>query len=116
MVPSVRQGEQTLSITELGAGAQVLAALVVDIVRQMHARFSTLHFAEHAKKLTIEHEGVVLIDEVEAHLDELGRIRGTLHSLLESCLATQEPTGCPVLEGLAAASSDEMSPAEDFTP
>ena len=65
---SIEQGEQRLSINDLGAGAQVLAALVVDIVRQMHARFSTLRFAQHQHHHTVEHGGVVLIDEVEAHL------------------------------------------------
>ena len=65
---SVKQGGQLLSINDLGAGAQVLAALVVDIVRQMHARFSTLHFAQHQQRPAVKHGGVVLIDEVEAHL------------------------------------------------
>lgn len=65
---SVKQGGKPLYIADLGAGAQVLAALVVDIVRQMHARFGTMHFAQHEQHLTVEHEGVVLIDEVEAHL------------------------------------------------
>lgn len=64
----VAQGEQTLSIQNLGAGAQALVALVVDIVRHMHARFSKLRFARHHQRPTVEHSGVVLIDEVEAHL------------------------------------------------
>ena len=64
----VTQSEQTLSIQNLGAGAQALVALVVDIVRHMHARFSKLHFAQHDQHPTVEHGGVVLIDEVEAHL------------------------------------------------
>lgn len=65
---SVQQGGQPLSISNLGAGAQILAAFVVDILRHMHARFGTLHFARHQHHPAIEHEGVVLIDEVEAHL------------------------------------------------
>ena len=65
---SVKQEGQPFSITDLGAGAQVLAALVVDIVRHMHARFGTMHFAQHQQHPTVEHSGVVLIDEVEAHL------------------------------------------------
>jgi energy-coupling factor transporter ATP-binding protein EcfA2 len=65
---AVTQGEQTLSIQNLGAGAQALVALVVDIVRHMHARFGRLHFAQHHQTPTVEHGGVVLVDEVEAHL------------------------------------------------
>lgn len=65
---SIKQGGQSLSIRDLGAGAQVLAALVIDIVRHMHARFSTVHFVQRQQRPTIEHGGVVLIDEVEAHL------------------------------------------------
>ncbi len=65
---TVEQDGQQLSITNLGAGAQVLAALVVDVLRHMHARFGTLRFAKHEGRPVVLHEGVVLIDEAEAHL------------------------------------------------
>jgi hypothetical protein len=65
---SVEQRGQRLSITNLGAGAQGLAAFIVDILRHMHARFGTLRFAQDQRHPAVEHEGVVLIDEVEAHL------------------------------------------------
>lgn len=65
---SVQQGDQQLSIFNLGAGAQILAAFVVDLLRHMHARFGALHFSHHQQRPIVKHEGVVLIDEVEAHL------------------------------------------------
>ena len=54
------------------------------------------------------------LHEVATHLDELGRIQVTLRLLLESCLATQEPTDCPVLEELDAASSNKTLPGGDL--
>jgi energy-coupling factor transporter ATP-binding protein EcfA2 len=65
---SVRQDGQKLSIRNLGAGAQVLLAIVVDMLRHMHARFGTLHFGRRDHRPIVKHGGVVLIDEVEAHL------------------------------------------------
>lgn len=64
---SVRQDGQKLSIRNLGAGAQTIAALVIDMLRHMHARFGTLRFVEHDRHTVIEHTGVVLIDEADAH-------------------------------------------------
>lgn len=64
----VRQGEAELSVLRLGTGAQVLIGLVVDMLRHMHARFGALRFGADARYLAVEHEGVVLIDEVDAHL------------------------------------------------
>jgi predicted ATPase len=65
---SVRQDGQQLSLFNLGAGAQILTTLVVDILRHMHARFGTLQFMPHSRRTVVKHSGVVLIDEVEAHL------------------------------------------------
>lgn len=64
----VEQDGQQLSLSELGAGAQVLAAIVVDILRHMRARFGALRVVRHPSDLVVEHDGVVLIDEAEAHL------------------------------------------------
>jgi energy-coupling factor transporter ATP-binding protein EcfA2 len=65
---SVVQDGQRLSISNLGAGAQILAALVVDVLRHMHARFGRLRFDRKGARTVVEHSGVVLIDEAEAHL------------------------------------------------
>lgn len=65
---TVEQGGQKFTIKDLGAGAQVLTALVVDMLRHMHARFGTLRFAMTDGAPVVDHDGVVLIDEVDAHL------------------------------------------------
>ena len=52
--------------------------------------------------------------EIGTHLDELGRLQVALQSLLGRCLATREPTGCPVLEELDSAWASEKPPTEDF--
>ena len=65
---SVVQDGQPLSIFNLGAGAQILVALVVDVLRHMHARFGKLRFARKGARAVVGHSGVVLIDEAEAHL------------------------------------------------
>jgi hypothetical protein len=65
---SVEQGGQQLSVANLGAGAQVLAALVIDVLRHMHARFGGLRFVQQHGHPVVQHGGVVLMDEVEAHL------------------------------------------------
>lgn len=65
---SVEQDGERLSIFNLGSGAQVLAALVVDILRLMGARFGALRFTRDGQRVVVEHSGVVLIDEAEAHL------------------------------------------------
>lgn len=64
---SVRQAGQKLSIRNLGAGAQSIAALVIDMLRHMHARFGALRFTDRDGHPIIEHSGVVLIDEADAH-------------------------------------------------
>lgn len=65
---SVLQDGQKLSVLHLGAGAQVTTAVVVDLVRLMYARFGTVSFGKAQSRPVVQHDGVVLIDEVDAHL------------------------------------------------
>lgn len=65
---SVLQDGQKLPVLHLGAGARVTTALVVDLVRLMYARFGAVAFGRAQGRPFVQHEGVVLIDEVEAHL------------------------------------------------
>lgn len=65
---SVTQEGQRLSIFNFGAGAQILAALVVDLLRHMHARFGALRFEREGARTVVPHSGVILLDEAEAHL------------------------------------------------
>lgn len=64
----VRQGDVETYVQHLGAGAQTLAALVLDILRQMTARFGRLRSHTREGRTEISHSGVVLIDEADAHL------------------------------------------------
>lgn len=58
-----------LSIERLGNGFQALAAIVIDIIRHLHARFGELQVAyDEQNKPLIKNSGMVLIDEVEQHL------------------------------------------------
>ena len=56
------------TLHQLSDGYRAVTALVVDLLRNMYARFGTLSLTQEKGYPTIEHDGVVLIDEVETHL------------------------------------------------
>lgn len=64
----VRQAGVELSLDRVGAGAQVIVAMVLDLVRHLSERFSALDVARRDRHTTLRHSGVVLIDEADAHL------------------------------------------------
>jgi energy-coupling factor transporter ATP-binding protein EcfA2 len=49
-------------------GLRTVTALVLDVVRQMHAAYGTLELLQDDGRPYLSHPGVVLIDEVDAHL------------------------------------------------
>ncbi|MEU6139071.1 AAA family ATPase [Streptomyces sp. NPDC047081] len=58
-----------VELRRMSDGQRTVVALVLDIVRQMHAAYGTLDFEERdSGKVVLPHPGVVLIDEVDAHL------------------------------------------------
>jgi energy-coupling factor transporter ATP-binding protein EcfA2 len=61
-----------LPLRELSDGYRTTAALVMDIVRHLHRSFGDLRIEtaedEHGSYQRVDHEGVVLIDEVDLHL------------------------------------------------
>lgn len=57
-----------LPLRELSDGYRTMAALVLDLVRHVYASFGDLKLALRDGVWTIPHEGVVLIDEIDAHL------------------------------------------------
>jgi hypothetical protein len=67
-----RQGNARLPLQELSDGYRTIAALVLDIVRQLERSFGTLEVEsisiENGECIRILHDGVVLIDEVDLHL------------------------------------------------
>lgn len=68
-----QHGEEKL-LDRLSSGFRIVAALVLDIVAQMHRAFGELHFEERvdpqsgARHPVLTHSGVVLLDEAEEHL------------------------------------------------
>lgn len=58
-----------IELRRMSDGQRTVVALVLDIVRQMHAAYGALAFEERADgTVVLPHPGVVLIDEVDAHL------------------------------------------------
>jgi hypothetical protein len=64
----VRQGRVKLPLRDLSDGYRTMAALVLDIVRQLHDCFGELPLTERDGALTVELPGIVLIDEIDVHL------------------------------------------------
>ncbi|MEV5573968.1 AAA family ATPase [Spirillospora sp. NPDC052269] len=65
----VRRGDGSEApLRRMSDGYRTVGALVVDIVRRMHASFGTLEIEERDGVPTLPYPGVVLIDEVDAHL------------------------------------------------
>lgn len=62
-----RRGEREISLARFSDGQRVVAALVVDLVMRMSSVFGE-RFEYDRQQRVVPHTGVVLIDEVEAHL------------------------------------------------
>lgn len=58
----------TLHLEQVSDGYRTATALVVDLIRRLHATYGTLGLFEHDGHQVCPHPGVVLIDEVDAHL------------------------------------------------
>lgn len=63
----VRRGETVLELHALSDGYRVGVALVLDLVRHVHEAFGAVRFAT-TNGVRVENGGVVLIDEIDAHL------------------------------------------------
>ncbi|MEV0635920.1 AAA family ATPase [Streptomyces sp. NPDC050619] len=58
-----------IELRRMSDGQRTVVALVLDIVRQMHAAYGVLAFEERdGGTVVLPHPGVVLIDEIDAHL------------------------------------------------
>jgi len=64
----VAHGGEEFLLAELSDGHRMVVALVVDLVRHAFEVFGTAALGEHAGAPAVVCPGVVLIDEVEAHL------------------------------------------------
>jgi energy-coupling factor transporter ATP-binding protein EcfA2 len=64
----VRDGVR-LNLDQVSDGYRTVAALVLDLARRLHATYGSLALTTHPDgHVVCDHEGVVLIDEVDAHL------------------------------------------------
>ncbi|MFB8205530.1 AAA family ATPase [Kitasatospora purpeofusca] len=61
-------GGPRIELRRMSDGQRTVVALVLDIVRQMHTAYGSLKFVAKGDSVVIPHPGVVLIDEVDAHL------------------------------------------------
>jgi hypothetical protein len=64
----VRHGGVVLPLKELSDGYRTVIALVFDLVSQMYRCFGEFKIEERDDRLEVPYRGVVLIDEVDAHL------------------------------------------------
>ncbi|MEV6982859.1 AAA family ATPase [Sphaerisporangium sp. NPDC051017] len=64
----VRRGSEEFALRQMSDGYRTVTALVVDIIRQMHLAYGRLRLEESEGVYYLAYPGVVLIDEIEAHL------------------------------------------------
>ncbi|MDI6104442.1 AAA family ATPase [Actinoplanes sp. NEAU-A12] len=64
----VARGEHRFALREMSDGYRVVVALVVDLLKQIHDAYGGLRAEERGGSVMINAPGVVLIDEVDAHL------------------------------------------------
>jgi hypothetical protein len=64
----VRRDGFALPLEQVSDGYRTVTALVVDIARRLHASYRTLPLTTHSGALSCPLPGVVLIDEVDAHM------------------------------------------------
>ncbi|MFG7944665.1 AAA family ATPase [Streptomyces cacaoi] len=64
------EGEPLLPLHRMSDGVRTVFTLVLDIIRQMHAAYGSLELrgTEEGAAPYLPHPGIVLIDEVDAHL------------------------------------------------
>ena len=64
----VEQAGLTLQLHQLSDGYRAAAALVFDILRQIHLCSHELSYPSYPGRVAVPYEGVILIDEIDAHL------------------------------------------------
>jgi energy-coupling factor transporter ATP-binding protein EcfA2 len=67
------QGFDPARLRELGEGERTVAAIAIDLMRHMHQAYGTLPL--HPERPAVVAPGVVLVDEIEAHLHPLWQQR-----------------------------------------
>lgn len=64
----VQRGSELLQLRQMSDGYRTVTALVVDIIRQMSMAFETLRISYRGDTPMLAYPGIVLVDEMDAHL------------------------------------------------
>ncbi|WP_199788080.1 MULTISPECIES: AAA family ATPase [unclassified Streptomyces] len=89
-----------IELRRMSDGQRTVVALVLDIVRQMHAAYGVLAFKERdSGTVVLPHPGVVLVDEIDAHLhmswqQRIGRWLTTHFPAIQFIVTTHSPYIC----------------------
>ncbi|WP_430786769.1 AAA family ATPase [Actinoplanes sp. G11-F43] len=59
---------QRFPLKEMSDGYRTVAALIVDLLKQLHEAYGSVTFERDGRSISVVDPGVVLIDEVDAHL------------------------------------------------
>lgn len=86
-------------LRDMSDGYRAVTALVLDIVRQMHVAYGTLTVETRGGRPTLAYPGVVLIDEVDAHLhvswqQKIGEWLKTHFPMVQFIVTTHSPYIC----------------------
>ncbi|MCX5602943.1 ATP-binding protein [Streptomyces phaeochromogenes] len=69
LLVSLRGSDESFPLREMSDGFRTVAALVLDIIRQIHAAYGRLQTERSGSgRVAVLQPGVVLIDEIDAHL------------------------------------------------
>jgi hypothetical protein len=71
----VARNGRRFPLRELGDGSRTIVALVADLLKQIHDAYGELPAEKAGKSTVVTAPGVVLIDEIDAHLDAAGQRR-----------------------------------------
>jgi hypothetical protein len=88
-----------LPLSQLSDGYRTVAALVLDIVRNLHNAYGTLTAEQTDAGLALPYPGVILIDEIDAHLhvswqQVIGFWLKTRFPLIQFIVSTHSPFIC----------------------
>jgi energy-coupling factor transporter ATP-binding protein EcfA2 len=64
----VERGAELFPLRQMSDGYRTVTALVVDIIRQMSTAFESLRITYQGNTPTLAYPGIVLVDEMDAHL------------------------------------------------
>lgn len=93
-----------LPLRDLSDGYRTVAALVLDIVRHLHDTYGTLVLSGTPDGLALDYPGVVLIDEIDAHLhvswqQVIGFWLKTRFPSIQFIVSTHSPFICQAADG-----------------